>query len=111
MNPVDLKQKFDAGEKLILLDVREDDERKTCKIEPPAGVVDLHIPMSTFGERFEEARNAAALGLPIVLYCHHGGRSMTVAGWLSRRKIKNVHNLDGGIDRWSMQVDPSVPRY
>ena len=47
----------------------------------------------------------------VVVYCHHGVRSLNVANWLRQQGIPNVQSMDGGIDVWSLTVDPSVPRY
>jgi len=47
----------------------------------------------------------------IVVYCHHGVRSANVAAFLAHRDFTSVANLTGGIDRWSLTVDPSLPRY
>jgi len=58
----------------------------------------------------DEIENAAGEGA-IVVYCHHGQRSMVVARWLVNRSVADIYNLDGGIDSWSEGVDPSLPRY
>jgi len=47
---------------------------------------------------------------PVVVYCHHGMRSLNVTGWLRRQGIE-AQSLRGGIDRWSFEIDPAVPRY
>jgi rhodanese-related sulfurtransferase len=86
----------------VLLDVREPDERATAHIEPS-----LHIPMSAVSSRLAELPRDT----PIVVYCHHGGRSAMVAGFLEGEGFEGVVNLTGGIDRWSARVDPNVPRY
>ena len=104
----DLKTKLDAGCPLVLLDVREHDERNFCVIAATGAVVDLHIPMSHMLLRLDEV---VAHQTPIVLYCHHGVRSMVTARWLSGRGVAGLANLDGGIDAWSREVDVSVPRY
>ena len=105
-----LKRRLDRGEPLAVLDVREDDERAFCSIPLPPTAVDLHVPMGQVAARIEEIR-AAAEAAPLVVYCHHGIRSMSVATWLARRGVGGVHNLDGGIDAWSTEVDPAVRRY
>lgn len=105
-----LRARIDAGDPLTVLDVREDHERAYAAIALAGGVVDLHIPLGEVSERFEEIREAAG-GRSLVVYCHHGQRSMVAATWLARRGLGDVLNLDGGIDAWSKRVDPAVRRY
>jgi rhodanese-related sulfurtransferase len=111
--PAELLRRLRAGERPILLDVREADERTFCRIAAPPGLADLHFPLSTLAAHAAELDEA--LGpeprAPIVVYCHHGVRSMMVASWLNRRGLGGVENLDGGIDAWSVEADPSVRRY
>jgi rhodanese-related sulfurtransferase len=85
-----------------LLDVREADERELAAIEPS-----LHIPMNELPARLAEIPKNTKL----IVYCHHGSRSMMVAGFLTGAGYSQLSNLDGGIDAWSRKVDPSVPRY
>jgi rhodanese-related sulfurtransferase len=107
---VALKSRLDGGEALTVLDVREDDERAFSAIRLPTTARDLHIPMNFVSGRLDELR--ALVGHePLVVYCHHGVRSMNVARWLVRQGMAGVHNLAGGIDAWSESVDPGVPRY
>jgi rhodanese-related sulfurtransferase len=47
----------------------------------------------------------------LVVYCHHGARSLQVAHWLREQGIQACQSMMGGIDRWSLEVDPTVPRY
>lgn len=110
LGPVDLKARLGAGEALALLDVREDDERAFAAIPLPPGTVDLHIPLGEVATRLDQIEDAAR-GRSLVVYCHHGQRSMVAAAWLARRGIADVHNLEGGIDAWSRRVDPGVRRY
>ena len=49
--------------------------------------------------------------VPIIVYCHHGIRSLNVARYLAHVGFENVANLQGGIDAWARQIDPSLPRY
>lgn len=104
-----LQDRFDRGEPLVLLDVREDDERTYCWIPAPENVIDLHIPMSRLAQCVREIPSAGPI--PFVVYCHHGVRSLIAARWLHAQGILHVENLDGGIDAWSTEVDPSIPRY
>lgn len=87
---------------VVLLDVREDDERAAASILPS-----LHIPMNSVPDRLDEIPRDKRL----VVYCHHGGRSYAVAGYLETEGFKEVTNLTGGIDEWSRVVDSAVPRY
>jgi rhodanese-related sulfurtransferase len=85
-----------------VLDVREAWEVATAAL--PGATA---IPMGQITTRTEELDGDG----PIVCLCHHGMRSMQVAGYLERRGFTDVWNLTGGIDAWSRQVDPSVPTY
>jgi rhodanese-related sulfurtransferase len=88
---------------LILLDVREPWEFATSQI---AG--STHIPMGDIPSRaFQELDPEAH----IVTVCHAGVRSMNVALWLRNQGFEKVQSLSGGIDSWSREVDPKVPRY
>jgi rhodanese-related sulfurtransferase len=101
----ELKARLDAGEALTLLDCREDFENAHCRIEPS-----VLIPMKTIPAALQRIE-AMADEKPLVVYCHHGVRSLNVTAWLRRQGVENVVSLSGGIDRWSMEIDPSVPRY
>lgn len=94
------------GPEPVLLDVREDWEFATASVRVP-GMTTLHIPMSQIPARLAEIPGDRA----VVCLCHHGMRSWNVASFLVRQGREAVYNLDGGIDAWSAQVDPSVPRY
>ena len=89
-------------EGLLLLDVREDDERAVARIDPS-----LHIPMNSVPDRLAELPKDRR----IIVFCHHGNRSFAVAGYLESEGFEAITNLTGGIDEWSRVVDPSVPRY
>ncbi|HTT15151.1 MAG TPA: rhodanese-like domain-containing protein [Thermoplasmata archaeon] len=87
---------------VVLLDVREPFERELAVIEPS-----LHIPMGDVPERLAEIPRDRE----IIVYCHGGGRSAMIAGYLEGEGYTAVANLDGGIDAWSVLVDRKVPRY
>ena len=106
MTVEELAQRLGRAEPLVLLDVRENSERALCAI-PAEG---LHIPMREVPAQVDAIRATAAQA-PLVVYCHHGVRSMAVAAWLAGQGINGVSNLDGGIDAWSLRVDPDVTRY
>jgi monothiol glutaredoxin len=105
-----LRVRLDRGELLTVLDVREDHERQYAAILLPPTAVDLHVALGQVSSRIDEIAGAAS-GRTLVVYCHHGMRSMVAATWLLARGIRDVHNLEGGIDAWSRRVDPSIPRY
>jgi len=90
----------------VLLDVREGWEVQLARIALP-GVQSLHIPMQTVPQRLDELAEVQ----PIVCICHHGMRSAQVVAFLQRQGHAQVYNLAGGVDAWSAQVDPAVPRY
>jgi rhodanese-related sulfurtransferase len=98
----DVKRRHDAGEDFMLLDVREPDEIATASI-PWATT----IPMMEIPNRIAELPHDK----PIVVMCHHGGRSERVARFLTANGYDNAVNLDGGIDAWATSVDTTVPRY
>jgi rhodanese-related sulfurtransferase len=93
---------YASGGDVVLLDVREHDELAIAAV---AGA--LHIPMREIPARLEDLDAAK----PLVVMCHSGGRSQRVAAFLQGNGFTNVFNLKGGIDAWSTQVDPRVPRY
>ena len=109
-SPVDLKVWLVEGRKFALLDVREPDERDYAAITVGEAVVDLHVPLGELTGRLAEVQDAVG-ELPLVVYCHHGQRSMVAATWLSRQGMGKIQNLDGGIDGWSTRVDREVRRY
>ena len=86
----------------LLLDVREEDEVRLCAL--PGS---LHIPMNLIPLRHNELPD----DVPIIVYCHHGIRSLNVARYLAHVGFENVANLQGGIDAWARQIDLSLPRY
>ena len=99
-----VKTALNSGQDLVLIDCREADEYATAKIEGAR-----LVPMSEIQHRLGELephRNGR-----IVIHCHHGGRSLRVAGWLRQQGFAQAQSMAGGIDQWSQEIDPSVPRY
>jgi rhodanese-related sulfurtransferase len=101
----DVKKRLDAGESLHLIDCREPAEHATASI---AGA-EL-IPMNTTPQRLQHIEDLADEN-PVIVFCHHGMRSLMVVNWLREKGVANCASMSGGIDRWSMEIDPSVPRY
>lgn len=103
IHPTDLKARLDAGEPVLLLDVRQPEEHAYCHL--PGSVL---IPLGELAWRVSEIDPGEAT---VVVYCHHGVRSFSGAAILLRAGLPNVVSLAGGIDLWSLAVDPTVPRY
>ncbi len=101
---------FARGDSLAVLDVREHWERELCALPVPPSAVDLHVPMNLIPDRLDEIK-AAVAERGLVVYCHHGVRSRTVADWLRSQRDADVLNLEGGIDDWSRSVEPALARY
>jgi len=98
------KARLDAGDDLLLLDCREPDEYATAKISQAT-----LVPMSELAARVAELESHKHK--PIIVHCHHGGRSLRVAKWLREQGFPHTQSMAGGIDAWSLQIDPDVPRY
>ena len=99
----ELKELRDRRSEFTLLDVRELWEFRTAQI---AG--SKHMPMGEVPARFQQELDPDD---HIVVVCHHGVRSMNVTAWLRQQGLEKVQSLRGGIDRWSREVDSSVPLY
>lgn len=108
---IELADLLKSQSEVILLDVRQPDERAYAAIDTPHASADLFIPLGELQARVGEVEETKRENATLVVYCHHGVRSLAAANWLAERKISNVLNLAGGIDAWSMQVDPAVRRY
>tara|TARA_B100001250_G_C19658826_1_gene726102 strand:- start:670 stop:987 length:318 start_codon:yes stop_codon:yes gene_type:complete len=100
--PQELKKRLDAGEKPILLDVRESWEFSICKIEGS-----VNISMSE-PERLIDELNAND---EIIAICHHGMRSLQVCNYLETNGFNKLLNLDGGIDSWAKTIDIDMAQY
>lgn len=101
----EVKELLGNGQPVRLIDVREPREHQVCQI---AGA-EL-IPMGTIPQHLSRLEDHAE-DSKLVIFCHHGMRSLNVVAWLREKGIANCVSMRGGIDAWSLQVDPSVPRY
>jgi rhodanese-related sulfurtransferase len=102
LTPREAAERLAADDPPLLVDVREDWEHELAAID---GAV--HIPLDELPARLTEI----PADRPAVLHCHHGARSLQAATWMQAQGYDHLANLDGGIDAWSLTVDPSVPRY
>jgi rhodanese-related sulfurtransferase len=100
--PAALKERLERGEQVFILDVREHEEIAIAAF-PGAP----HIPMNDVPARIGELDPRRET----VVVCHHGMRSAQVAMYLLRNGFERVLNLSGGINAWSLEADPAVPRY
>lgn len=103
INVTELKAKQDAGDKFRLIDVREPSEHHHASI-PGAELK----PLGQITQWMQELTDKDE---ELILHCHHGMRSDRACQFLAAQGFTNLRNLIGGIDDWSLQVDPSVPRY
>ncbi len=101
----DVKAMLDRREDFLLLDVRQPQEFAISRIEGAS-----LIPLADLGARMEEVLSLAD-DRPVVIHCHHGGRSLTAVAALKKVGVENARSMAGGIDAWSVLVDPTVPRY
>jgi len=106
ITPTELKRRLDASQPCRLLDVREPDEHAHCAL--PGSRL---LPLSELESRWQELRDWCAGGVQTVVYCRHGVRSAHAIAFLEQEGFTGLVNLTGGIDRWSREADPSVPRY
>jgi len=104
INAADVKKMMDEGVDFTLIDVREPQELEICHVEGAK-----HIPMNDIHGRYQELGEDP--NQLIVVMCHHGSRSEMVMHQLWGLGYQNTKNLVGGIDAWSLDVDPKVPRY
>ncbi|MGD0225341.1 MAG: molybdopterin-synthase adenylyltransferase MoeB [Terriglobia bacterium] len=102
ITPAEVKEKMDAHEPFVLIDVREPHEYQICRI--PGSKL---IPLGEVPKRMNELDSADE----IVVHCKSGMRSAKAVDLLMKSGFLKIHNLKGGILAWSDQVDPSVPKY
>lgn len=101
MSPEELKARLTRGDDLLLVDVRPEDEREIASIEQG-------VPLDA---ALHDQIGKGPRDRTIVVYCHHGTRSRRAAEELAAQGFRDVYNLTGGVNAWSMDVDPDVPMY
>jgi rhodanese-related sulfurtransferase len=100
----ELAMNLHNGQPLTLIDVRQPWEHQLARL--PDSTL---IPLNELPQRAHEI--PVEPGKLIVIYCHHGVRSLSAVRYLQRVGVQQVVSLAGGIDAWSCEVDPTVPRY
>ena len=98
-----LETSTSTGAIVRLIDIREPHEHAICHIEGAQ-----LIPMQSIPGHLNELDGDDET---LVVFCHHGVRSLSVVDWLRRHGVENCQSMAGGIDRWSLEIDPAVPRY
>src|ERR1017187_5553465 len=101
IEPREVHAMMQNGEKFLLLDCREPWEYETARIEGAT-----LIPMRQIPQKLGEIPRDQT----VVVYCHAGVRSFSAAAWLKQQGV-NALSMTGGIDQWSREIDPGVPRY
>ncbi len=102
VTPTELKSELDAGRPVVILDVREEYELETSRLD---GLT--HIRLGEVPERFGELDKDA----DIVVVCRSGNRSGKVTEFLVKQGFAHVRNLDGGMNAWARDVDPTMSEY
>lgn len=102
ITPTEVQAKLARAEKFVFVDVREPWEYDTARIQGST-----LIPLRTIPANLPSLQQVGE----IVLFCHHGMRSLDATAWLRSQGVKSARSMSGGIDRWSVEVDPKVPRY
>jgi rhodanese-related sulfurtransferase len=105
IGPEDVQRRIDAGESLVLIDVHEPEEFAITRIDGATLIPMREIPASL--QQLEAKAGEATL----IVFCHHGVRSLNVAHWLREQGVAACQSMSGGIDAWSALVDPAVTRY
>jgi len=99
-----VQTKLSSGDNCLLLDCREQHEWDHVRIEG-AELLPMSEIQARIGELDEHRERE------IIVYCHHGGRSLQIAMWLQQQGFSNALSMAGGIDAWAQNVDPDLPRY
>ena len=97
--------RLESGEPTALIDVREPFERQIAHLEGSELIPMNYVPHAL------PSLEAKADETLLVIYCHHGVRSLNVVNWLRNQGLDACQSLQGGIDAWSLEIDPAVPRY
>jgi rhodanese-related sulfurtransferase len=103
ITPQEVKRRLDQGSPLRLIDVREPFEDQQAHLEGAT-----LVPMRTIPAHLAELQDGVD---PLVVLCHHGMRSLQVVMWLRQNGVPDCRSMSGGIDQWSREIDPTVPRY
>jgi rhodanese-related sulfurtransferase len=104
IDPKAVGEALARGDDVVILDVRHPREHQAAAIAGSTLIPLNELPARAATELPDQSRR-------IVVHCHHGVRSMNATAWLRQQGYTNVRSMAGGIDLWSLTVDPTVPRY
>ncbi|MGA8073759.1 MAG: rhodanese-like domain-containing protein [Candidatus Acidiferrales bacterium] len=102
ITPREVKEHLERGDKFLFVDVREPWEHQTAHIEGAK-----LIPLGQIPASLAEIEAAGE----VVIFCHHGMRSLDAAAWLRSQGVEGARSMTGGIERWAVEIDPKVPHY
>ena len=102
ITPQEVKRRRDCGERFLFVDVREPWEHQTAHIEGAK-----LIPLGQIPASLAEIEAAG----DVVIFCHHGMRSLDAAAWLRSQGVEGARSMSGGIERWAVEIDTKVPHY
>jgi rhodanese-related sulfurtransferase len=105
ITPQEVRKMQEAAKSFKWIDVRESTEWVVSHIEGATLISMNTVPANL------QTIEAQADEQPLVVYCHHGVRSLHVVAWLREHGVENCWSMAGGIDRWSREIDPKVPLY
>jgi rhodanese-related sulfurtransferase len=100
--PREVKDLLAQNDKILFLDVREQWEYDTAHLQGS-----VLIPLREVPGNLQRIENSDQ----VIVFCHHGMRSLDAAAWLRTQGVESARSMTGGIDRWSTEIDPKVPRY
>lgn len=104
ITPTSMKARLDAGESIVVLDCRTSQERDLASLPGT-----IHTPLGDLARMLPELDIEEDTA--IIVHCHHGMRSLHATQMLRAEGFALAQSLSGGIDRWSHEIDPSIPRY
>ncbi|MFC5049397.1 rhodanese-like domain-containing protein [Rubritalea spongiae] len=104
LDPLQCQQLLASEVPPLLIDCRELNEFAFCRIDGSA-----LVPLSNFTEKAEA--EFPEKDTPAIIYCHHGVRSLNAVFYLRAQGFTHTYSMRGGIDLWSLEIDPSIPRY
>ncbi len=102
-SPEKLNEALREDSDLTLVDVRTESERSTARLED-----DCWYPMERLPAALEDLRDETG---PVILYCHHGIRSLQAVKFFRQNGLEEAFSLSGGIDAWARRIDESIPTY